>query len=148
MIRVYQTKRGIGGNCLAACLASIFHMDLADFPDLAPPECFTDWTVQPRLRNQWLSEKGFDYLEIDLGGQAFTWTQAAIPKGPCLFAVESATPELREKGYGHFVVGQLSVDEEGVGYMVIHDPLGELRGDYKITAVGFFVYSGRAPEGE
>ena len=96
MKRVFQTKRGLGGNCLAACLASIFEVPLESMPDLAPPECFTDWTIQPKLRREWLAARDLEYLEIDLEKQAFHWTQNAIPSGPCLFAVQSPTPEMRE----------------------------------------------------
>lgn len=140
MKRIFQTKRGLGGNCLAACLASIFEVPLESIPDLAPPECFTDWTVQAKLRREWLATRGLDYLEIDLEKQAYHWTQAAIPCGPCLFAVESPTPEMREKGYGHFVVGEIRETGDTIEYAVIHDPLGKLCGPYKVTAAGFFVY--------
>lgn len=139
---VFQTKRGLGGNCLAACLASIFEVPLESIPDLAPPECFTDWTVQARLRRQWLRERGLDYLEIDLEKQAYHWTDGAVPAGPCLFAVKSPTPEMRAKGYGHFVVGEVRQNGEGVEYAVHHDPLGPISNEtanYEVTAIGFFV---------
>lgn len=136
---VFQTKRGLGGNCLAACLATIFEVSLESMPDLAPPECFADWTVQSKLKRQWLSGHGLDYLEIDLDGQAYHWTSGAIPAAPCLFAVKSPTPEMRAKGYGHFVVGKVREANESVEYAVLHDPLGALAATYEITAVGFFV---------
>ena len=44
--RVMQTKRGIGGNCLAACLASIFKVPLESIPDLAPKESWDGNGVQ------------------------------------------------------------------------------------------------------
>lgn len=111
-------------------------------PDLAPPECFADGAIQSRLRNKWLHEQGLDYLEVDLEKQAYHWTQNAIPASLCLFAIESPTPEMREKGYGHFVVGRLRESADAVDYVVVHDPLEPLEGEtrnYKVTAVGFFV---------
>lgn len=140
MIPVLQTRHGLGGNCLAACLASIFEVPLESIPELAPPECFVDWAIQPRLRNSWLAERGLAYLEIDVDRQAFQWTQHAIPPGPCLFAMQSSTPEVRERGYGHYVVGDVRPTEHGrVDYVVLHDPTGKPAVDYKLTAVGFFV---------
>ncbi len=110
-------------------------------PDLAPPECFTDWTVQSRLKRDWLRERGFDYLEIDL--KDFRWTQGSVPSSYCLFAVKSPTPEMREKGYGHFVVGAVRERDNGVDYIVLHDPLvpdgGAPSHDYEFTAAGFFI---------
>jgi hypothetical protein len=142
---VFQTKRGIGGNCLAACLATIFEVPLESMPDLAPPETFNDWSVQPKLMRKWLAAYGYDYLEIDLEKQQYHWTDKMTPEGLCLFSVLSPSPELRAKGYGHFLVGKVEQFGDEIQYRIVHDPLGPITEEtskYKVTAAGFFIRSG------
>lgn len=146
MTPVNQTKFGVGGNCLAACLASIFSCELDSLPDMAPPACFTDPLVQARIRRQWLALHGLDYLEINIAGHV--WVQGAIPEGPVLFAVESPTPEMRAKGYGHFVVGQLREVGTVVEYQILHDPLGTIAAEYKIVAIGIICRLTNPPDAE
>lgn len=135
---VFQTKKGIGGNCLAACLASLFEIELDSIPDLAPPGCVDDFSMQPRLRKEWLASIGYEYLEIDLRRE-FAFTEGAIPEGPCLLAVQSRSIGIQELGCAHFVVGELQPREDKVFFQVLHDPLGDILRSYEVLAVGFLI---------
>ena len=58
MIKIYQTKdvetHGIG-NCFAACMASIFEVQLSDLPDIVPsttgkdPDFYIRWMIWMKL---------------------------------------------------------------------------------------------------
>lgn len=133
-----QTKHGIGGNCLAAALASIFNVPLESIPDMAPETVIVGETKQTVLLRAWLLARGYHYLEIDLSRQPFSWTDGAIPNVPCLLAVKSETLEVVDKGFGHFVVGTTRQDGDKVEVLVLHDPNGR-KAQYTATAIGFFV---------
>lgn len=54
MIKVFQTKYGEEGNCFAACIASLFEVEIDDIPFLAD---YKDWdeylnTINSTLRNK------------------------------------------------------------------------------------------------
>ncbi len=55
MTPVDQTREGVGGNCLAACLASIFNCGLADTPELSDAPT---WAEQRRRIDEWLAPRG------------------------------------------------------------------------------------------
>ena len=56
MIRIYQTKNvEAHGNCFAACMASIFEVQLSDLPDIIPsttgkdPDFYIRWMIWMKL---------------------------------------------------------------------------------------------------
>lgn len=61
MIPVDQTRFGVGGNCLAACLASVLHVALDDVPDLSQA---ADWSEQRLLLNAWLEAFGLRAIVV------------------------------------------------------------------------------------
>jgi hypothetical protein len=144
---VFQTKKGYGGDCLAACLSSIFEVSLAEMPDMCPIETYADWSIQPKLRNAWLAARGIGYLELRLSGDhPFVWTKWAIPNTLCLLSVESDLPAPSDVKYGHYVVGRLTeTDEEGFEIEVVHDPIGAVKSHYTVEAVGFFIAAQTPP---
>ena len=57
---VKQDKFGEEGNCLTACIASIFDLELGDIPNFCEPD--PDYAWFEKL-NIWLSKRGLFYLE-------------------------------------------------------------------------------------
>lgn len=54
MIKVIQTKYGEEGNCFAACIASLFEVEIDDIPFLAD---FQDWNEYLSVLNSTLRNK-------------------------------------------------------------------------------------------
>jgi hypothetical protein len=107
---VFQTKFGLEGNCLAACVATILGYPIESVPI---PAAFG--SVQNRELNAWLVNRGLHYFESEV---------KAIYDGSfedvvCIFTVESDTPEVRSAGGKHAVVGKWNADGKPV---LIHDP--------------------------
>ncbi len=50
--KVYQTEFGPGGNCYAACLATILQLDLSEVPDFRGE----DWDLRAE---DWLHQRGY-----------------------------------------------------------------------------------------
>lgn len=68
MQKVIQTRLGPDGNCLQACLASIFELDLGIVPDFAliktDPDAKTPtWWIE---LGSWLSRRGYVFVEVQL----------------------------------------------------------------------------------
>lgn len=95
MIKVYQTKFGIGGDCLRASLASYFEMKIIDVPSF---ECLPRESWKKELIN-WLFIKGYKLIE-----------QNKHPSDDRYYLMLGRCP----KGVLHCVVNQLG--------KTIHDP--------------------------
>lgn len=54
MIKVIQTKHGEDGNCFAACIASLFDVEIDDIPFLAD---YQDWEEYLNVLNSTLRNK-------------------------------------------------------------------------------------------
>ena len=99
MKKVYQTKFGYpDGNCLAACLASIFELDIDDIPDFGVR---SDWY---KKFTQWCIEK-LDLWPIDIDAN----NCAFEPKGFYIINGESKNGD-----FWHSVVGKNGE--------IMHDP--------------------------
>lgn len=84
-----------GGNCLAACMASILECPLDEVPQLPPGDAISDETwaeYHPRLA-AWLAERNL--VEV-----TFSADQEWHPQGYAILGVESP----RFPGMGHAVV--------------------------------------------
>lgn len=62
MIPIKQTVLGRGGNCFAACIASIMELELENVPNFCTNENWREET------NKWLSTFGFFYMDFHLAG--------------------------------------------------------------------------------
>jgi len=87
MIEVEQTTFAPPhGDCLAACIASILELPLADVPNLG---CSTEWWQDTR---DWLKPRNLDWLNWEHGPGAvvprgYSILGADSPRGPWLHAV-------------------------------------------------------------
>lgn len=95
MIRVYQTKYGIGGDCLRASLASYFELPITEVPSF---ELFPGnrWKIE---LVDWLQNKGFRLVE-----------QKEHPVDDSFYFILARTPS----GVLHCVVGRKG--------KIVHDP--------------------------
>lgn len=59
MKHVYQTKFGEGGNCFAACLASLFEVPIDSIPDFWESETSDGWWRSVRA---WLADRGYGVM--------------------------------------------------------------------------------------
>lgn len=109
MIPVMQTKfGGIGdpveeqGDCIRACLASLFEIELADVPEYLNGSDDPDSQPWYQLLNEWLAPRNLCLVTVEHGRQAGFWGLAML-----------GTESPRIKG-GHLVVVK--------GFSVVHDP--------------------------
>lgn len=61
MIKVYQTKTGVGGNCFQAAIASILEQKLCDIPDFCNEYAEDEYYDQFVL---WLNHRGLTAVPI------------------------------------------------------------------------------------
>lgn len=108
MSPVFQTRFGLEGNCFAACVASILGCPITDVPIVLDGN-------QNRSLNEWLAPRGLFYFEFEIR----SLMTGAFEDAMGIFTVESDTPEVREKGFTHAVVGKW--DRLGRP-VLIHDP--------------------------
>lgn len=81
MIPVQQTKTGpLRGNCLAACVASIFEMPICAVPELEPGT----WSMKLR---DWLMWNSFGFVYLESGGKI----AAQAPAGYAILCLDRAT---------------------------------------------------------
>jgi len=110
---IEEPLQGPPGDCYAACLASIFEVDLADFPDEAetwkPGMGHREsWRLYLPRVHEWLRERGWVLIELEsshlfYGGGKFD--------PYCIYS----GPSPRKPDINHAVVGR--------GYReIIHDP--------------------------
>lgn len=66
MIKVYQTKYGDTGNCMAACLASIFELDVSQIPDFFSGDGYSDHESWWKNLNLWLNSVGYGILTASI----------------------------------------------------------------------------------
>lgn len=128
MKRVFQTLRGLEGNCFAACVASILECTIEEIPSL-PLD-----SNQNRALNKWLATRGLHYLEVE----PHTLIRGTFEDVICIFTVPSETPEVHEAGLTHAVVGKW--DRLGRPAL-IHDPRPGANQAREIqpTAMGVFL---------
>ena len=106
-----------GGNCLAACLASLLDLNIGVVPDFnMRAEGPSDWRL---FYGRWLNSIGYSLTCIYLGAEDDCETMKDSPGciiriggGPVLLAGPSP------RGVGHCVVGEACVAE----YKILHDP--------------------------
>ncbi len=91
------------GNCMAACLASLFELELSEVPDFAGKIVNGKWYV---ILNVWLAKRN---LEL-----SFYPAKGTVPpmQGYYMLAVKSTT--LKNPDDGHMVIAQNG--------QVVHDP--------------------------
>lgn len=58
---VYQDKFGVGGNCFAACLASLFEIPLDSMPDFCERGVDEEWWASVR---EWLAQRGYGIMTV------------------------------------------------------------------------------------
>lgn len=104
----FQTKFGLEGNCFAACVATILECDIAEIPVVLDAN-------QNRALNEWLAIRGLFYLEVE----PYALMRGSYEDVVCIFTVESETPEVRDAGFTHAVVGKW--DRNG-SPKLLHDP--------------------------
>ncbi len=111
---VFQTRfggskapRAEQGNCMAACLASIFEIRLGAVPDFDISE-LVDGEGYLKQLQAWLRPKGLWCVSLDLDGQ--DWR----PLGWAMVGVNSEALDTERTGDGHIVV---AYDGE-----IVHDP--------------------------
>lgn len=97
MIPIEQTKLGYGGNCYAACVASILECDLDHVPQVHLDEdgVMEDWneSYMPRL-NLWLSHMNL-WIQPNI-----TFPDGGLPRGYTILSAQSK----RVEGYLHAMV--------------------------------------------
>jgi hypothetical protein len=105
MHRVFQTKYGGSGapkeqrgNCIAACLASIFELPLDAVPDFAESLPKGEWLQELDL---WLGTRGLYPILIDLSKSNTDYR----PSGYHLTSTNSPRLEKDNPQDGHMVVG-------------------------------------------
>ena len=109
MIPVYQTRDGVGGNCLQAAVASVLELPLDDVPDFVnAPDGMRTW---PLALEAWLTERGLLGMPVaphgDLG-TALAHMAEFYPDEPYVLAGREGVDG------GHAVVGH--------GGAIVHDP--------------------------
>jgi len=65
VIPVHQTKFGVGGNCFAACLASLFEVPLESMPDFCESGTNDGWWRSVRM---WLAGRGYGVMCVGCSG--------------------------------------------------------------------------------
>lgn len=126
---VFQTRKGKGGNCFAACVASIFEEPLENIDALidVDDDDGSDWLSG---LHEFLKDRGLSlvYAPINDGilqiMTGFTF--------PCIIAVET------KKGMPHAIVGEIQcVGSENV-LRPLHDPEPKSSGVERATGIWFF----------
>jgi len=134
MKKVYQTRFGTDGNCWAACIATIFGVELSEVDQCACNN--KDWAEQTMA---WLKPRGFSYIEIARKPDK-SWPITMPMAGTiCVLGVKTT------RGLPHVIVAEIFNDKIGeqnaIGFYHVHDPLPNATMDYytEIDAVIFFV---------
>jgi hypothetical protein len=134
MKKVFQTRFGKDGNCWAACIATVFGVELSEVDQCACNN--QDWAEQTM---RWLQLRGFSYIEIARnknGGWPITMPQSGTI---CVLGVKT------NRGLPHVVVAEIFADKIGeqdaIGFYLLHDPIPDAPKDCytEIDAVIFFV---------
>ncbi len=122
---VFQTRYGADGNCLAACIASILEIDLAQCDFTATAD---DWLKKCQAI---LKPLGFYYLGIVKPVGGIPLNIMTIPNEAfCIFVGESPRQIKGGKEILHCIVGQIQHNGEFqdsehplVSFVHIHDPI-------------------------
>jgi len=113
---VDQTRFGDpDGNCLAACVASIFEVALEDVADFQA----SNWLIE---LNEWLAPRGLAHLCLSF---RHGLDSTLMPGGFHLIGGPS------RRGHNHSVVGHTGV--------IVHDPHPDRSGLERIIDYGFFI---------
>lgn len=136
MKKVFQTRFGTDGNCWAACLATIFGVELVEVDHCACNN--PDWAEQT---TQWLRARGFDYIEVKRNADG-SWPMTNPAEGTiCVLGVKT------KRGLPHVIVAETKKEKLGeqdaVGFYLVHDPLPGATNDCytSVDAILFFVAS-------
>jgi hypothetical protein len=136
MKKIYQTRYGTEGNCWAACIATVFGVELSEVDQCACNHA--DWAAQT---TQWLRSRGFDYIEVNRRADG-TWPMTKPADGTvCLLGVKTS------RGTAHVIVAEIYGskigEQEAIGFYLIHDPLpnGSIEHYTSVDAAIFFVAS-------
>ena len=119
MKKVDQTRdmtHPAGGNCVAACLASLLDMDINDVPDFNMRDSQEDWRV---FYGRWLNSVGYSLTCVYLGAEDDHDTSEDSPG--CLVRIGGGPVLLAgpgPRGVGHCVVGEAGLAQ----YTILHDP--------------------------
>ena len=115
MIKVDQTDFGSKGNCMSACLASVFELDITDVPNffVVGGEDAENWWTACR---SWLRQRGFGVMSLQVTAETLSQFEG-------IFVVCGKSP----RGTEHAVVFQNG--------KVIHDPHPDRGGVVEVTAV-------------
>lgn len=100
------------GNCLMACLASLFECGIEDIPHIPPKG-----GRQMQELRRWLEPMGLTVVLIDVSGPKSHYTAARLPIGMLMMV---SGPSLTFPDACHVVVGRMK-NEIGEWEMV-HDP--------------------------
>lgn len=128
MIAVTQTRTGPGGNCFAACMASILEIPLHVVPELAADD-------QTERAQRFLEDFGLYYVQVDPDDPVL---ETAFSHGDVFHTIEGTSP----RGGQHAVVG--------LNGEMIHDPHpqdGTGRGLVSVDAYGLICARMARPAG-
>lgn len=130
---VDQTILGAGGNCFAACLASVLEIPLDQVPDVGGGHYGEDEEARRRWAraffrrlNDWLAPRGLAYFEI--------WPQGRLEE---TWAWECISPRLRWIGLG--MARGLEHAVVMIGDRLEHDPHPARRGVDALVGIGLLV---------
>lgn len=137
---VDQTKFGEGGNCLAACIASLLDVDISEMPD-------TGHQGYEAALHEYLEPRGLVYVDVWRG--ALRRLAAEVPArveemdlgwqpmwvGPILCVLTGPSPRFRDPRLAHAVVGRSN------GWMteILHDPHPSRVGIEYVSTIGLLV---------
>jgi hypothetical protein len=127
-----------GGNCFAACMASILELPLETMPDFTP---FDDWTVR---WNRWLRPMNLAIMHTSVSETNFeAWRQECMPgytipavespRGPWLHAVVALDGELVWDPHPERCMGVGAWRE--VTYFYVIDPCAHMQIGYEPTDI-------------
>jgi hypothetical protein len=120
MIPVFQQHIHQGeGDCIAACVASLFEIPLSDVPNfLKEAKAKHSWGLY--LLKKWLNDKGYGLIHLTLRDEysihEINWILA-----PGIFAIASVSSQQFEGGT-HAVVVEFKGADNLYELEIVHDP--------------------------
>jgi hypothetical protein len=126
MKKVYQTNRGVGGNCFAACIASILEYNLEDI-DVELSNCNTTAAdLFNKIRNEKELIKDYDLFLLPYwmikGIQKYNHACALPIDIHCIILFNDGGVDYRGKKFGHACVGYMDNQND---ITLQHDPESE-----------------------
>ena len=129
---VYQNIIGYGGNCFAACIASILHLDITEVPNFCA-DGHPDWWSDAQ---HWLVERG--YFLLDIKYSAVTDAYCEVPNGVYVI-IGGKSPR---GDWNHAIIG---ISDKVYGHQIwryVHDPYYEANGTWIVGEpqwIGFLI---------